>query len=47
MMAARTEMAADANVGVSVSSAPVMAPSFDEVDYQTNLTVVFEIIDSE
>lgn len=48
-MAARTqEMAMDANSrGASSSlalSAPAVAPTFDEVEYQTNITVVFEII---
>ncbi len=47
MMAARTEMAADASISLSASAAPAIAPTFDEVDYQTSLTVVFEIVDAE
>ena len=42
------EMAMDANAGSTASSiamaAPTVAPTFDEVEYQTNITVVFEII---
>lgn len=43
------EMAMDANSrgtasSLSVAAAPVVAPTFDEVEYQTNITVVFEII---
>lgn len=43
------EMAMDANSrgavsSLSVSAAPAVAPTFDEVEYQTNITVVFEII---
>lgn len=43
------EMALDANVGRTASAvataAPAVAPTFDEVEYQTNITVVFEIVD--
>ncbi len=28
-------------------AAPAVAPTFDEVEYQTNITVVFEIISEE
>lgn len=42
------EMAMDANGRGSAASmtlaAPAVAPTFDEVEYQTNITVVFEII---
>lgn len=41
------EMAMDANTRGSTASsvaAPAVAPTFDEVEYQTNITVVFEII---
>ena len=42
------EMALDASGGRASSSAamsaPTVAPTFDEVEYQTNITVVFEII---
>ena len=42
------EMAMDANANRTLSSAavaaPTVAPTFDEVEYQTNITVVFEII---
>lgn len=39
--------ARSANAGIALSSAaaPAVAPTFDEVEYQTNLTVVFEIVD--
>ena len=47
MMAARTEMSADASISLSAPAAPVIAPTFDEVDYQTSLTVVFEIVDND
>lgn len=33
-----------ASESVAASSAPAVAPSFDEVEYQTSVTVVFEII---
>ena len=42
------EMAMDATAsrtsGAVALSAPAVAPTFDEVEYQTNITVVFEII---
>lgn len=43
------EMAMDANgrgavSSLSVSAAPAVAPTFDEVEYQTNINVVFEIV---
>ena len=42
------EMEMDANGGVASTSlslaAPAVAPTFDEVEYQTNINVVFEII---
>jgi uncharacterized protein YggE len=44
---AMEEMAMDAVGGRStaaVSAAPAVAPSFDEVEYQTSVTVVFEIV---
>ncbi len=48
-MAARSqEMAMDTNSrGVTTSSlsAPAVAPTFDEVEYQTSINVVFEIVD--
>lgn len=47
MAAMSQEMAIDANTrGPTAMSlaAPVVAPTFDEVEYQTNITVVFEII---
>lgn len=45
---AAAEMAADRSA-VATLAAPVavIAPTFDEIDYQTNLTVVFEIVDAE
>lgn len=42
------EMTMDANGGRASSlslAAPAVAPTFDEVEYQTNITVVFEIVD--
>jgi len=42
------EMEMDANGGGASTSlslaAPAVAPTFDEVEYQTNINVVFEII---
>lgn len=43
------EMAMDAGgrgtaSSLAVSAAPAVAPTFDEVEYQTNITVVFEIV---
>lgn len=43
------ELAMDSNNGpaassLAVSSAPPVAPTFDEVEYQTNINVVFEIV---
>jgi hypothetical protein len=29
---------------LAVSAAPAVAPTFDEVEYQTNINVVFEIV---
>jgi hypothetical protein len=28
-------------------AAPAVAPTFDEVEYQTNINVVFEIVDED
>lgn len=44
------EMAMDANgrssgSSLALSAAPAVAPTFDEVEYQTTITVVFEIVD--
>jgi len=42
------EMAMDANSRTSTAmtlAAPAVAPTFDEVEYQTNINVVFEIVD--
>ena len=45
------EMAMDASGGRASSSvslaAPAVAPTFDEVEYQTNINVVFEIVDED
>ena len=39
------EMAADvASTAVQVAAAPAVAPTFDEVEYRTSVTVVFEIV---
>jgi len=43
------ELAMDANSrgavsSLAVSAAPAVAPTFDEVEYQTNINVVFEIV---
>ena len=39
------EMAADvASTAAQVASAPAVAPTFDEVEYRTSVTVVFEIV---
>lgn len=50
-LAAAPEMAMDATAtrGAVMSSeaAPAVAPSFDEVEYQTSVTVVFEIVNNE
>ena len=47
-MAQEMEMEMDANGGGASTSlslaAPAVAPTFDEVEYQTNINVVFEII---
>lgn len=47
---AMEEMAVDAVGGRSataITSAPAVAPSFDEVEYQTSVTVVFEIVSDD
>jgi len=48
MAAMSQEMSMDANTRGSTSvtlAAPAVAPTFDEVEYQTNINVVFEIVD--
>ncbi|MEQ8953697.1 MAG: SIMPL domain-containing protein [Gammaproteobacteria bacterium] len=51
-MAARMGMVVEEAAGrgqatLSQAAAPAVAPTFDEVEYQTNITVVFEIISDE
>lgn len=49
MAAMQQEMAADGSTVRSASAPPaaVVAPSFDEVEYQTSVTVVFEIVNDD
>ena len=42
------EMAADAVTSAASAAGPAaVAPTFDEVEYQTSVTVVFEIVSSD
>jgi len=43
-MARDMAFAASAESSLASTSAPAVAPSFDEVEYQTSVTVVFEIV---
>lgn len=53
MAVARQEIAADVRSSggtatvLSAEAAPIVAPTFDEVEYQTTVTVVFEIVNEE
>ena len=47
MVAMQQEMASDSaarGMTLAAEAAPAVAPSFDEVEYQTSVTVVFEIV---
>lgn len=47
MMAQEMAMDARASNGSITTSAPPVAPTFDEVEYQTNINVVFEIVNED